>query len=86
MTTQRQIAGLIAQDLIKARRQLKAHEINGVQYSGRIRTIYREHYAATALLRPMSPETFARVWRLACKMVDLKLDGNHIPYDSKEAT
>ena len=86
MTTQRDIARMIAGKLIAARRQLDAHEINAVRYHGKVRTIYRDTYAASAFIRPMSPDTFARVWRMACKIVDLELDGNHIPYDSKEAT
>lgn len=86
MTTQRDIARLIDGKLIDARRQLDAHKINAMQYHVKVRTIYRDSYAATAFIRPMSPETFARVWRMACKIVDLEIDGNHIPYDSKEAT
>lgn len=86
MTTQRDIARMIAGRLIDARRKLDAHEINGMQYHGKVRTIYQTAYSATAYVKPMSPETFARVWRMACKMVDLEIDGNHIPYASKEAT
>ena len=86
MITQRDIARMIAGKLIDARRQLDAQEINAMQYHGKIRTIYNNSYASTAFLRPMSPDTFAGVWRMACKIVDLELDGNHIPYDSKEET
>lgn len=86
MTTQRDIARMIAGKLTDARRQLDDQKINAMQYHGKVRTIYHDYYAATVFLRPMSPETFARVWRMACKMVDLAIDGNHIPYDSKEAT
>lgn len=86
MTTQRDIARLIAGKLIDARRQLEAQQINAMQYHGKVRTIYQNSYASTAFIRPMSPDTFARVWRMACKIVDLELDGNHIPHDCKEAT
>lgn len=86
MTTHRDIACMIAIRLIAARRQLDAQEINAIQYHGQVRMIYHNAYAATAYVKPMSPDTFARVWRMACKMVDLTIDGNHIPYDSKEAT
>lgn len=86
MRTLREVALMIADELLAARRQIDAHEIDEMQYHAEVRKIYMDNYVE--LCDDMPPDTFDRVWKAACWIVDLELDSNYfyIPYDSEEAT
>lgn len=87
MSKLRDVTLKIADELLVARRQLAAQEIDEKQYEAEVRKIYIDN--SVELSDDIPPDIFDRIWKAACRIEDLELDGNYNPYDpfdSKEAT